>query len=64
MIKKRKKLKAQTVYNSMYILKDVLVTIYIVGQIFVLWDSKEEKNSLSWESSLLFLVTAFRQVIQ
>ena len=43
--KKKKKLKAQTVYNPMYILKDVLVSIYIVGQIFILWDSKEEKDS-------------------
>ena len=42
---KKKKLKAQTVYNPMYILKDVLVSIYIVGQIFILWDSKEEKDS-------------------
>lgn len=60
MIKKKKNLKARTVYNPMYILKDVLVSIYIVGQIFILWDSKEEKDSLSWESSLLFLVMAFR----
>ena len=47
MIKKRKKkkLKARTVYNLTYILKDVLVSIYIVGQIFILWDSKEEKDS-------------------
>lgn len=47
MIKKRKKktLKAQTVYNPMYILKDVLVSIYIVGQIFILWEWKEEKDS-------------------
>ena len=44
-IKKKKKLEAQTVYNPMYILKDVLVSIYIVGQIFILWDSKEEKDS-------------------
>ena len=43
--KKKKNLKAQTVYNPMYILKDVLVSIYIVGQIFILWDSKEEKDS-------------------
>lgn len=43
--KKKKKLEAQTVYNPMYILKDVLVSIYIVGQIFILWDSKEEKDS-------------------
>lgn len=38
----------------MYILKDVLVSIYIVGQIFIPWDSKEEKNSLSWESNIVF----------
>ena len=43
--KKKKKLKAQTVYNPMYILKDVLVSIYIVGQIFILWEWKEEKDS-------------------
>jgi hypothetical protein len=53
-------LKAQTVCNSMYILKDILVSIYTVGQIFVLRESKEEKAPLSGESAFLFSEMADR----
>lgn len=53
-------LQAQTLCNSMYILKVVLVSIYTVGQIFVLRDSKEEKAPLSGESAFLFSEMADR----